>query len=225
LGGRVIDYVLMEVELQYIYAATTPPTVPIELAHLTLAGSETVGIVDTYFDTEELTLRRAGCSLRTRIADNYPSPRLTWKGPSKRSRRHNGKKRAETEFPLDSIPETGTELLLVLQRHRLWEQICDSAEIDAEPALHPIGQLRNHRSTHTYVHGLHRLELSWDRLEFPVGPDQIRLELELKSDHTELYLEQADAELRRLFGDDLVPAERGKVRELCDRLYPELAAA
>jgi hypothetical protein len=47
----------------------------------------------------------------------------------------------------------------------------------------------------------------------------------LKSDHTELYLEEADAELRRLFGDDLVPAERGKVRELCDRLYPELVAA
>ena len=38
-------------------------------------------------------------------------------------------------------------------------------------------------------------------------------------------LARADAELRQLFGDDLVQAERGKVRELCERLYPELVSA
>lgn len=214
----------MEVELQYVYTGKGPLSVPVHLAHLTLAGSECFAIVDTYFDTEDLCLRRSGCSLRTRVADNHPSPWLTWKGPSRRSARHNGKRRPETELPLDTLPETGAAMTLLLRRHGLWEVIQEATGVEGEPALHPVGQLRNQRSTHTYVHGLHRLEVSWDRLEYPVGPEEIRVEVELKSAVAEHFLEEADAELRALFGDDLVPPERGKVRELCERLYPALAA-
>jgi hypothetical protein len=46
--------------------------------------------------------------------------------------------------------------------------------------------------------------------------------VEVKWEHAERTLGRADAELQELLGPDLVPAERGKVRELCERLYPEL---
>jgi hypothetical protein len=99
----------------------------------------------------------------------------------------------------------------------------------AEPAsgleLHAIGALRNRRSEHRYEHGLHRLDLTWDELEFPTGPPQTRLEVEAHSDVAARLLEQAAAELAALFGDELQPPERGKARELCERLYPELLVA
>ena len=41
----------------------------------------------------------------------------------------------------------------------------------------------------------------------------------------EPLLEQVAAELRGIFGNDLVEADRGKTLELCERLYPELLAA
>ena len=215
----------MEVELQYVYTGEGPLLVPVELAHLVLARSESFAIVDTYFDTEDLCLRRSGCSLRTRVADNQPSPRLTWKGPSRRSSDHNGKRRAETELPLDTLPETGRAMASILRKHGLWDVIRGAAGLGREAALQPVGQLRCRRSTHTYVHGLHRLELSWDRLAYPVGPAEIRLEVELRSAVAEDFLEQADRELRALFGAELLRPERGKVRELCERLYPALVAA
>ena len=88
-----------------------------------------------------------------------------------------------------------------------------------------IGALRNRRSEHRYEHGLHRLDLTWDELEFPTGPPQTRLEVEAHSDVAARLLEQAAAELAVLFGDKLQLPERGKTRELCERLYPELLAA
>jgi hypothetical protein len=75
------------------------------------------------------------------------------------------------------------------------------------------------------VRGLHRLELTWDQLEFPVGPPETRVEVEVKSKLAERYLAQAEEDLRSLFEDDLEAPPRGKVRELCTRLYPELVFA
>jgi hypothetical protein len=89
--------------------------------------------------------------------------------------------------------------------------------------LRSIGELRTERSRHTFVQGLHRLELTWDRVRYPVGPDGVRLEVEVKSSLADRYLTGASAELRDLLGNSLERARRGKVRELCDRLYPELA--
>ena len=45
------------------------------------------------------------------------------------------------------------------------------------------------------------------------------------SKSAERLLDQAEAELIDLFGDDLSAPELGKTRELCERLYPELLAA
>jgi uncharacterized protein YjbK len=214
----------MELELQYLYRGERQPIVPTELAHLTLAGSETFTITDTYFDTEDLELRRAHCSLRVRTAENRASSHLTWKGPPKR-RRRKGKKRTEVELPISSIPDTDGDLTRLLRKHGLWEVIRDAADLPDPFCLNPIGQLHNERSTHTYAQGLHVLELCWDRIEYPIGSPELRVEVEVKSRVTEPYLEQADAALRELFGSDLTKPKRGKVQELCTRLYPDVLAA
>lgn len=216
-----------EVELQYVYRGDGPLVVPVELASLTLAASERFDVVDSYFDTKQLDLRRAGCSLRVRQTGNEPLPILSLKGPSKpdSKRGHNGKKRREIEVPVESIPQETDELTDLLRRVELLDVVRKAADLEDDAALCHIGVIRNDRSIHRYVNGLHELELNWDRLEYPVGPPEIRLELEVKWEHAERALAKADAELRRLLGDQLAPPDRGKVRELCERLYPELIAA
>ena len=218
---------MFEVELQYVYRGDGPLVIPVELASLTLATSERFDVVDSYFDTKQLDLRRAGCSLRVRQSGNEPLPILSVKGPSKpdAKRGHNGKKRREIEAPVESIPQEPDELAEVLRQVELLDVVRAAAGLADDAVLCHIGLIRNDRSTHRYVNGMHELELTWDRLEYPVGPGQTRVELEVKWEHAERALARADAELRELFGDDLVQAERGKVRELCERLYPELVSA
>jgi len=213
----------MEIELQYVYEGDLQPSVPTELAGLKLAGSDSFALTDTYFDDDRLALRRAGCVLRVRVDDSRPAALLAWKGPSKREGRR--RKRHEVELPIPAVPTEHAELERLLREHGIDRLIRKAAGLDGDIELHEIGQLRNDRSRHTYVQGLHRLELTWDRLEFPTGPAETRVEVEVKSRHAHRYLEQADEELRRLLGADLRPVSRGKVRELCERLYPELLAA
>ena len=76
-----------------------------------------------------------------------------------------------------------------------------------------------------YANGLHRLELTWDRLAYPIGPPETRLEVEARNEAAARFLDRVDEELRGLFGKSLRPASQGKSRELCERLYPELLAA
>jgi hypothetical protein len=49
--------------------------------------------------------------------------------------------------------------------------------------------------------------------------------VEARAEPAERLLSQAAEELLELFGENLVPPDRGKTRELCERLYPELLAA
>lgn len=196
---------------------------PVALGDLELCRSRTISILDTYFDTASLELRRAGCSLRVRQADNVVKPRLTLKGPSKV--RSGAKRRYEAEVVIEQLPPAIGDMSSLLDEVGLLTELQRLAGLAKTPQLVPIGAIRNRRSEHRYRHGLHRLELTWDELEFPSGPPQIRLEVEARSDTAEHLLEQASEELRALFGDRLQEPQRGKVRELCERLYPELLAA
>src|SRR4051794_1632685 len=111
-----------EVELQYLYRGDSPLVVPVELASMTLASSERFDVVDSYFDTEQLDLRRAGCSLRVRQTGNEPLPHLTFKGSSERGS-HNGKTRREIETPVASIPQDTGELTDLLRAVELLEVV------------------------------------------------------------------------------------------------------
>jgi adenylate cyclase class IV len=214
----------VEIELQYRYVGEDAEIVPIELAGFTLAESATTDILDTYWDTPALDLRRAGCSLRIRSAHDLGRAQLVWKGPARR-RPDGSKERDEVEIPLDHVPTDGDELARLLKRFHLRSTIAEAAEVDASVELHAVGELRNSRSSHVYVQGLHRLELCWDRLTYPVGPPETRVEVEVKSESAARFLAAVDAELRELFGKKLESAPHGKSRELCVRLYPELLEA
>lgn len=211
----------IEIELQYVYRGDAQPVVPTRLAELPLARSDSFTLVDTYLDTEQLDLRRVGCSLRIRVSDGDARARLTWKGPSRRWRKR-GKKRTEVEVPIDGVPDGGEAVATLLERHGIDRLARKACGLGDPRDLRAIGRLRNDRSRHTYVGGLHRLELTWDDVAFPVGPREVRIEVEVKSKLAHRRLAKADDELRALFGDDLRRPKRGKVRELCERLYPEL---
>jgi hypothetical protein len=213
----------VEVEVQFVYKGSGPLVVPILLADLELRRSSAVTLVDTYFDTESLELRRAGCSLRIRRSDANGHFELTFKGPSRKRRKV--KRRHESEFEIDQLPADGEELLALLRDSRLDDVIPKVAGVELEDAPHAIGELRNRRSRHVYRHGLHRLDLTWDELEFPSGPAQTRLEVEARTKPAERLVDRAAKELRELLGDELGAPGRGKTRELCERLYPELLAA
>lgn len=210
-----------ELELQYLYRGKKDPVVPTALGDLVLAGSRNVRVVDTYYDTASLDLRRAGCKLRVREVQGEARPVLTWKGSSRRTK-HGAKQRQEVEVPISAPPDGGEELVRLLRRYRLWPLVRKATGSD-DVELREIGQLRTDRSAHVYVNGLHRLELTWDRVEFPKGPGEVRLEVEMKSGAALSRLGRARSRLAKIFGDDLLDAPRGKTRELCARLYPELA--
>ena len=213
----------MEVELQYVYDGDAPPMVPTRLADLELARSTHFSLLDTYYDTAALDLRRSGCSLRVRQSDGSVLPRLTLKGPARQ--RSAAKARYEAEMEIAKLPGEIDDIRDLLRALDLLGELERLAEAASGQELHGIGALRNRRSEHRYEHGLHRLDLTWDELEFPTGPPQTRLEVEAHSDVAARLLEQAAAELAVLFGDKLQLPERGKTRELCERLYPELLAA
>jgi len=210
----------VEIELQYLYRSSDPIVVPAELAGFALAESLSFEIIDRFFDTDSLEVRHSGCSLRVRRQSNLPHPLLTWKGPSER-RADGARQREEVEVPIDHVPTDGAEIVDVLRRYSLWDVVRDTAGMTDEAALEPIGELKNRRSSHLYVQGMHRLELTWDRLTFPVGEPQVRLEVETKRSGSSRFIAAVDADLRRLFGKRLARAEHGKAKELCVRLYPE----
>ncbi|MBM3680715.1 MAG: CYTH domain-containing protein [Actinobacteria bacterium] len=212
----------MEIELQYLYTGDEPLVVPAELGSFTLATSELFDIRDTFFDTPALDLRTAGCSLRIRRQSNAPTPFFTWKGPSVRRSDH-AREREEIEFPVDHIPTDGAEMAEMLHAAKLHKKV--KGALGDLPELAVIGELENRRSSHDYIQGLHRVELCWDRLRFPLGPPQIRLELETQSSASGRFIAAFDQELRSMFGKRLVEAEHGKAKELCVRLYPELFGA
>ena len=211
----------MEIELQYLYRDSEGLLVPAEIAGFALAESLTFEITDSFYDTPDLRLRLSGCSLRVRRQSNLAHPVLTWKGPSER-RDDGARQREEVEVPIDHVPADGSELSAILERYHLWSLVAAPAAIDTGTALEDIGGLRNRRSAHTYVQGLHRFELTWDRVTYPLGEPELRLEVEAKRQGAARFMADVDQELRAVYGKRLQPAPHGKAREMCRRLYPEL---
>ena len=127
-------------------------------------------------------------------------------------------------MPIDHVPTDAAEIIDALRRYHLWELIVPPVGLGDDIELEKIGELRNRRSSHLYVQGLHRLELAWDRITYPVGQPEARLEVEAKRQRAARFLAQVHEELLKLYGKKLVPAPHGKAKEMCRRLYPEIFA-
>ena len=212
----------VEVELQYVYRGDDREVVPIELAGLRLERSKVLELHDSFFDDDELSLRRSRCSLRVREAGDR-KPHLVWKGPSLR-RSDGAKSRDETDIPLTAAPTSGAEIRRVLKLSGIWPLVQAAASLSDDVELRCVGQIRNRRSVHRYRSAQFDLELVWDRLAYPVGAPETRIEVEAMTAASVMLLQTADAQLRAAFGDRLEPVTRGKCRELCARLYPELVS-
>jgi inorganic triphosphatase YgiF len=213
----------VEIELQYTVHDRTPEVVPVSLAGLPLVRGLRADIGDTFYDSGALDLRRAGCTLRVRRSREHV-PELVLKGPSSRRRADGAKVRAEVKVATpDLLLELAdvNELVFHAGLHEELEELCGLGGV----RLHAIGELRNTRSSHLYSDGAHSLELSWDRVSYPVGPGETRLEVEAMTQRSAELLGRAGAELLGLFGERLRPAAVGKARELFERMRPELLAA
>src|SRR3954447_22389429 len=143
----------VEIELQYLYKSADAMMVPAELAGFALAESLSFEIVDSFWDTHDLELRRGGCSLRIRRQSNLPHPLLTWKGPSE-WREDGARQREEVEVPIDHVPADAAEVVHLLRRYSLWDVVRDAAGGADDAELEPIGELKNRRSSHLYVQGM-----------------------------------------------------------------------
>src|SRR3954451_15220917 len=110
----------MEVELQFVYRGEGPLVVPTLLGDLELRRSRAISILDTYYDTAALDLRRSGWSLRVRQAENVVSPRLTLKGPARK--RTGGKRRYEAEIVTERLPAEIIDMEALLREVALLKQ-------------------------------------------------------------------------------------------------------
>src|SRR4051794_34704574 len=151
-GGSGGHRVPVEVELQFEFRGKGRLVVPISLCDLELRRSRAMSILDTYYDTTSLDLRRCGCSLRVRQAENVVRPLLTLKGPSRR--RGGAKRRYEAEVQIDQLPADISDMSSLLRDSGLLGEL-ERLAGSATPELVPIGEIRNRRSQHRYEHGLH----------------------------------------------------------------------
>jgi hypothetical protein len=145
------------------------------------------------------------------------------KGASRK--RTGAKRRYEAEVAIKQLPPEISDMASLLSELGLLAELKRLSGGVHAVQLVPIGALRNRRSEHRYVHGLHRLDLTWDELEYPTGPAELRLEVEAVSPQAGRLLAQAADELKLALGEGLIEPHQGKTRELCERLYPELFAA
>jgi inorganic triphosphatase YgiF len=151
-------------------------------------------LIDRYYDTADLELHRLRARLRVRRSESRTCSTLKRRISSSGGLR----RRIEIEGPCMADPEDSIAFVAA----RLL-------------TLHPLaemGRIVTARATHIYARGDRAVEVVRDRISYPVGEDEWRLEAEGEADDvTELA-----AQLERL-SLGLAPVRRGKVQTLLRR--------
>ena len=138
---------VVEIELQYLYRSTEPIVVPTELAGFALAESLTFEIIDRFFDTSDLELRRVGLLAARAPPVEPPAPAADLEGPLGAAR---GRRAAARGGRGAGRPRAG--------RRRRRSSTCCAATacgtscatrpaIGDDAELEPIGELKNRRSS------------------------------------------------------------------------------
>jgi inorganic triphosphatase YgiF len=151
-------------------------------------------LVDHYYDTADLQLAEQRARLRVRCSDEADVATLKRRVSSgDRLRR-----RIEIEGPCGGDPEASVAFI--------------AARLLTLHPLERIGRIVTARTAHVYACGERRIEIARDRVSYPVGGDEWRLEAEGAADD----VNEIAGLLERLpLG--LEPVRRGKVQTLLRR--------
>jgi inorganic triphosphatase YgiF len=184
-----------EIERQYVLHGDEP-SLPPTVGGFSLHDREERRIRDTYLDTDGRDLRGAGAVLRVR--DQNGRLLATYKGTGSLDDAGT-RTREEIEGPLGDDRD-GHEAFVAARRH-------------TQEAFAVVGELHNDRSAFHYRDGGDAVELVLDRLTYPDGSTERRLEVEGSAAAVRAF---ADALEQVVPG--LEPATTSKGEELARRL-------
>lgn len=151
-------------------------------------------LVDYYYDTEDLQLAAQRARLRVRRAAAADIATLKRRVSSDGALR----RRIEIEGPYDGDPESSVAFV--------------AARLLTQRPLALLGRIVTARATRVYTCGQRSVEVARDRVSYPVGADEWRLEAEGEAGDVLEIGELLDA-----LPLDLAPVRRGKVQTLLRR--------
>jgi inorganic triphosphatase YgiF len=186
----------MGVEIERQWIAPDDVELPDRIGPFEATDVEQRSITDTYLDTPESALREGGARLRIRVQDGrrLATFKRSLEGPADDTRR-----REEIEGAADGDPE-------------LSEAFRAARALSADPLV-PVGTLHTARSARDYRDGSHVVEATIDRLRYPDGSRETRVEAEGDEESVEAFARELE---QVVLG--IVPAATTKGAELSRRL-------
>jgi inorganic triphosphatase YgiF len=151
-------------------------------------------LVDHYYDTEDLRLAEQRARLRVRRAAASDIATLKRRMASD----GNLRRRIEIEGPYDGDPETSVAFI--------------AARLLTQHPLALLGRIVTARTTRVYAFGARSVEIARDRVSYPVGADEWRLEAEGEARDVHDI-----GQLLERLSLGLAPVRRGKVQTLLRR--------
>jgi inorganic triphosphatase YgiF len=186
----------MSIEIERQWLAPDDVELPDRIGPFEAGEVEQREIADTYLDTAELALREAGARLRIRVQDGrtLATFKRSLEGPADDVRR-----REEIEGAADGDPEAS-------------DAFRAARALSTDPLV-PVGTLHTARSARAYRHRAHAVEATIDRLRYPDGSRETRVEAEGDEQSVEAFAREL---VQILSG--IEPAKTTKGAELARRL-------
>jgi inorganic triphosphatase YgiF len=186
----------MGVEIERQWIAPDDVELPDRVGPFEAGDPEPRTIVDTYLDTADRALRAGGGRLRIRVQNGR---RLATFKQSLEGAADGVRRREEVEGPADGDPEHSDAFR--------------AARALSTEALAPVGTLHTDRTAREYSHGELVVEATIDRLRYPDGSRETRVEAEGDEESVAAFA----AELERAL-PAIQPASTTKGAELSRRL-------
>jgi inorganic triphosphatase YgiF len=160
----------MGVEIERQWIAPDDVELPDRIGPFEAGEIEQRSIVDTYLDSADAALREGGGRLRIRVQNGR---RLATFKRSLEGAADGVRRREEVEGPADGDPE-------------LSDAFRAARSLSSEP-LEPVGTLHTDRTAREYRHGSLVVEAVIDRLRYPDGSEETRVEAEGDEESVEAF--------------------------------------
>ena len=182
------------VEIERQWRAHPGLRLPAEIAEWRCVDELDERLVDHYYDTAKMELHRRRARLRVRRSEALTSSTLKRRISSTAGLR----RRIEIEGPCAHDPEASLAFV--------------AARLLTLQPLRPIGHIITARATRIYTYEGRRVEVVRDRVRYPIGRDEWRLEVEGAAEDVTRV---ADVLEQLRLG--LAPVRRGKIQTLLRR--------